>query len=95
MKKPDLSAALKAGAEKPLPSRPPAPSSRAAAREKKVNISAWFDYPVKSTLDELQWMLKRELGRNVTLQEVLGMALNDLFRKHGLPETAPSKESGE
>lgn len=69
-----------------------APSKRASSREGQVNISAWFDMPVRYTLDELCLKRKRELGRRVTTQELLGEALNDLFKKYGLPEVAPTEK---
>lgn len=47
---------------------------------------------VKLNLDELRVARQRALGRRVTQQELLSEAYNDLFRKYGLPETAPSAE---
>ena len=64
------------------------PSSRADM----VNVSGWFPKTVKFELEELRLALSRERGRKVTLQEVLAEGLNDLFKKYGRPELAPTKE---
>ena len=63
---------------------------RAPSRAGQTNISGWFDMPVKLKLDELRIARQRALGRRVTQQELLSEAFNDLFKKYGLPEMAPS-----
>ena len=63
---------------------------RAPSRTGQTNISGWFDMPVKLKLDELRIARQRALGRRVTQQELLSEAFNDLFKKYGLPEMAPS-----
>ena len=63
---------------------------RAPSRAGQTNISGWFDMPVKLKLDELRVARQRALGRRVTQQELLSEAYNDLFKKYGLPEMAPS-----
>ena len=63
---------------------------RAPSRAGQTNISGWFDMPVKLKMDELRVARQRELGRRVTQQELLSEAFNDLFKKYGLPEMAPS-----
>ena len=44
--------------------------------------------------EEVAWQL-RELAveQRVTVQELLGEALNDLFQKHGKPELLPGRRS--
>ena len=99
--KPNLSAALAKKhepepeaqqAETPLTKRAakPAQSSRAG----QTNIAAWFPQEVKFTLDELRLRRQRELGRKVTIQELIGESYNDLFKKYGLPEVAPTHSEG-
>lgn len=74
-----------------LPTAAPAGQGRRApSRAGQTNISAWFDTPVKLKLDELRIARQRALGRRVTQQELLAEAYNDLFKKYGLPEMAPS-----
>ncbi len=98
-KKPNLAAALAANtppAEEPAKAQP-APitgkpvAARAPGREGQANISGWFDMSVKFTLDELRLKRQRELGRRVTAQEIMAEAYNDLFKKYGFPEVAPSR----
>lgn len=67
-----------------------AAQGRAPSRAGQTNISAWFDMPVKLKLDELRIARQRALGRRVTQQELLSEAFNDLFKKYGQPEMAPS-----
>lgn len=96
-KKPNMAAALAANKETPVvePSQVPASTpitGRAPSRAKQTNISGWFDMPVKNTLDELRLARQKALGRRVTNQELMGEAFNDLFKKYGLPEVAPTKD---
>ena len=79
---------------RPLPEAAAGPAAggqgRAPSRAGQTNISGWFDMPVKLKLDELRIARQRALGRRVTQQELLSEAFNDLFKKYGLPEMAPS-----
>jgi len=93
---PDIAAALAANdaEKKPKPASralkiAPEPKEKTTTRAGQTNVSGWFDMPVKHTLEELRLKRARELGRRVTLQELMGEAFNDLFKKHGLPEVAP------
>lgn len=62
------------------------------ARKNQINIAGWFPLPVKFTLDELKLKRQRELGRTVSIQELMGEAYNEIFKKYGLPEVAPVRE---
>ncbi len=53
------------------------------AEIKKVNITGYYDPEVKSSLR----MVQAKTGKNI--QSLLAEALNDLFAKHKVPETAP------
>jgi len=98
-KKPNLAAALaasKAEVSQPTevaskPQNNAATNARPAGRVGQTNISGWFDSRVKFTLEELRLKRQRELGRRVTIQELMGEAYNDLFKKYGFPEVAPSR----
>lgn len=97
--KPNLAAAL-AQKEEPLTVEVEQVSPAAAApakvknpaRKNQANIAGWFPLPVKFTLDELKLKRQRELGRTMTIQELMNEAYNDLFKKYGLPEVAPVRE---
>ena len=100
-KKPNLAAALAANSDdterqapsaSAAPTPTPAANKRQSSRVGQVNISGWFDAPVKHALDELRLARQKELGRRVTLQEITAEAFNDLFKKYGMAEVAPSKE---
>ena len=65
---------------------------RAPAREAKVNVAAWFAPAVKYGLQELALERSRAQGRKVTLQDLMAEAFNDLFKKYGKAETAPSRD---
>lgn len=99
--KPNLAAALAKTHEDDMPAdevsddnqtlEKPKPAERTASRADQVNISGWFPKAVKFTLDELRIKRQRELGRRVTSQELMGEAYNELFKKYGMPEVAPTK----
>ena len=103
-KKTNLAAALAANKEETMPHAPATPSiataantptlktARAPSRAGQTNVSGWFDMPVKHTLEELRLSRQKQLGRRVTIQEILGEALNDLFKKYGFPEVVPARE---
>lgn len=59
------------------------PSQR--SRVGRVNISAYFPPEVKASLR----LVQAKRGGNVT--ELLGEALNMLFAKYGVPESAPQR----
>jgi len=94
----NLAAALKKNSEEeqrqksvaPLTNRPvkAGPSSR----KDLVNIAGWFPKPVKHMLEELRLKRQRELDQNVTKQNLMAEAYNDLFIKHGLPPVAATRE---
>lgn len=65
---------------------------RVAARERKVNVAAWFPPAVKYGLQELALERTRAAGRKVTLQDLMAEAFNDLFKKYGKAEVAPERE---
>ena len=88
----DLAEALGRREAGPVPAGPAAPAPRAPSRAGQTNISGWFDMPVKLKLDELRVARQRSLGRRVTQQELLSEAFNDLFKKYGLPEMAPTAD---
>lgn len=102
-KKTNLAAALAANKEEATPPAPttPAPAAvtntpapktgRAPSRAGQTNVSGWFDMPVKHTLEELRLARQKKLGRRVTIQEIMGEAFNDIFKKYGFPEVAPTR----
>lgn len=65
----------------------PTQQNRAASRVGKVNISAYFPPEVKASLR----LVQAKRGGNVT--ELLGEALNMLFAKYGVPESAPTESN--
>jgi hypothetical protein len=98
-KKKSLTAAL---SEPPTPSddaaevtSPDSPHGSAAPRPDragKTNVTGYFDKPVKWELQDLATERSRALGRKVTVQELLGEALNDLFKKYGKAEIVSTPE---
>lgn len=64
-----------------------APPARAKTRQATRQVAAHFP-------EEVAWQL-RELAveRRSTVQALMGEALNDLFRKYGRPELAPTETS--
>jgi hypothetical protein len=68
--------------------QPPTPRAIAAAsREGKVNISGYFPLEVKSSLRLVQ------AKRGGKVQDLLAEALNLLFAKYNVPETAPVEKA--
>lgn len=57
-----------------------------ASRIGKVNVTGYFPPEVKASLRLVQ------ARRGGTLQGILAEALNDLFAKYSVPETAPRDE---
>jgi hypothetical protein len=74
---------------RPVPDRPAHSEASRPDRAGKTNITGYFDKPVKWELQDLATERSRALGRKVTTQELLGEALNDLFKKHGKAEIVP------
>ena len=102
MAKPSLQAALRSsaarqarGASAPAaapalpPVRPEAAERPAGqpSRTGKINVTGYFPPEVKASLRLVQ------ARRGGTLQDILAEAINDLFVKYGVPETAP-RETG-
>jgi hypothetical protein len=88
-KAPDLRALRAAAAPakasiQPAPRRRPEPvePARPPSRAGKRNVTGYFQPEVARQLRQLA------LDRDVTIQMLLGEALNDLFAKHGKPELA-------
>lgn len=73
---------------------PPSPGQRSGRqdREGHKNIAGWFPLSVFYELEELRLQRSREQGRKVTLQELQAEAYNDLFKKYGRPEVAPTRD---
>tara|TARA_R110002126_G_scaffold185894_6_gene334568 strand:- start:795 stop:1109 length:315 start_codon:yes stop_codon:yes gene_type:complete len=101
-KRKDLAAALPSDepadvTPPPIVSNDPPPAKPAGKkarndRDGMVNIAGWFPLPVKFELEDLRLELSRKQGRKLTLQEIHAEALNDLFKKYGRPELAPTRE---
>jgi len=72
----------------PLPVRSARPD-----RAEKSNITAYFPREVKFELQTLAIERSKTLGRRVTIHDLLGEALNDLFAKHGKPELISLKDN--
>jgi hypothetical protein len=61
-------------------------AASAASREGKINVSAYFPPEVKSSLRLVQ------AKRGGKVQDLLAEALNLLFAKYNVPETAPVEQ---
>ena len=72
----------------------PAPAARAPLprpdRQGKTNVTGYFPLAVKWQLQDLATARYRRLGRKVSQQDLIAEALNDLFKKEGMPEIAPT-----
>ena len=64
--------------------------SKSKTREGLVTISGWFPANVRFELEELRLERSRQLGRKMTMQEIQAEAYNDLFKKYGRSELAPT-----
>ena len=71
-------------AEPQLDVRPGIQSSRVG----KVNVTGYFPPEVKASLRLVQ------ARRGGTIQDILAEALNDLFAKYRVPESAPRERGG-
>lgn len=58
-----------------------------ANRVSKTNITGYFPHEVKASMR----LVQAKTGDN--MQDLLGEALNDLFAKYNVPQTAPVKET--
>jgi hypothetical protein len=74
--------------ERPPAPRPDNPHYR-PSREGMENLTGYFPPAVKNQLLELSIERRRATGHKVTIQDLLGEALNDLFAKYGKPEIVP------
>lgn len=96
--KPDLAKLLTSSDDETAPPVAPAkPITRGKGvttrqKEGQVSIQGWYPNAVKFTLEELRLKRSKELGRKVTSQELMGEALNELFKKYGFAEVAPTKD---
>lgn len=93
-KRPNLSAVVEAAGSTrrtaaPEPSEAPAavPSAQSKPKTRQATKQVAAHFP-----EEVAWQL-RELAveRRTTVQALLGEGLNDLFRKYGKPELAPTE----
>lgn len=90
-KRPSIGAAIRQDERVPTrhrntPSETPV-TERAPSRVGKVNVSAYFPPEVKSSLR----LVQAQNGRKI--QDLLAEALNLLFAKYGVPESAPVDSS--
>jgi hypothetical protein len=91
MARPGLQAALRnsaKGAPRPSEAAPPKqePTERPASQPSRIgktNVTGYFPPEVKASLRLVQ------ARRGGTIQDILAEALNDLFAKYGVPESAP------
>ncbi len=90
-----LQAALRNSAKgAPLAPAPSAPQSEPAERPAtqpsrvgKTNVTGYFPPEVKASLRLVQ------ARRGGTIQDILAEALNDLFAKYGVPDSAPRERT--
>ncbi len=75
--------------KKPVKKKLPEPQAE------QSNITGYFDKVVKWELQDLATERSRVLGKKVTLRDLLGEAINDLFKKYGKAEvvTTHNKDS--
>lgn len=59
-------------------------------RAQKTMLGTHVPLPVKWELQDLATERSRALGRKVTHEQLLAEALNDLFKKYGKAEVAPT-----
>ena len=79
----------KRAAEVPPRNAAPQPQALPVSRAGKVNVSAYFPPEVKASVRLVQ------AKRGGKVQDLLAEALNLLFAKYNVPETAPASEKGE
>lgn len=90
MARPSLQAAMRKGARgepdaivQVAQDEPRRPSDQQSSRVGKTNVTGYFPPEVKTSLRLVQ------ARRPGTLQDILAEALNDLFAKYNVPQTAP------
>jgi len=81
-KEPDSSVAVMEREEVKAPAENK-PSKSKISKTGKVNVTGYFDPDVKSSLR----LIQAKTGK--TIQDILAEALNDVFAKYKVPETAP------
>ena len=90
-KRPSIGAAIRQDEQAPTRHRntssETSATERAPSRVGKVNVSAYFPPEVKSSLR----LVQAQNGRKI--QDLLAEALNLLFAKYGVPESAPVDSS--
>lgn len=74
-------------APKPQPTERP-PAQAQPSRAGKTNVTGYFPPEVKASLRLVQ------ARRGGTIQDILAEALNDVFAKYGVPESAPRERAG-
>ncbi len=89
MRKPDLSDIIRAAGSTRRPAAPAEPvppaSDAAKPRSRSGTRQVAGHFPA-----EVAWQLRElAVARRITVQALLGEALNDLFAKHGKPEIVP------
>ena len=96
----DVAAAAGSTRRQPLPPQAPvvhevSPSEGRGAVAPKAKSRSGTKQVAAHFPEEVAWQL-RELAvdQRVTVQELLGEALNDLFQKYGKPELAPARQKG-
>jgi hypothetical protein len=78
--------ASEASAAKPEPAGRLSASAQ-PSRAGKTNVTGYFPPEVKASLRLVQ------ARRGGTIQDILAEALNDLFTKYGVPESAPRERA--
>ncbi len=78
---PEVSATVMEREEKQVPKE--SKEAPKISKTGKVNVTGYFDPEVKSSLR----LIQAKTGK--TIQDILAEALNDIFAKYRVPETAP------
>ena len=87
--------ALSQDQAEPLPEERPTRQTRAQkGRIGKTNFTAYGPPEAKYALEEIALQRKRDLGRRVTLEELMFEAFNDFLMKSGKPALFPIKSDG-
>ena len=66
--------------------RKPVKKKPVETHAEQTNITGYFDKVVKWELQDLATERSRVLGKRVTFRDLLGEAINDLFKKYGKAE---------
>ena len=101
-KRPNLAASLAATDEADTPAvaaqtpeiQPKAKKAKPAPanRDETALIQAHFPKHVRFALEDLKLKRSRETNRRVDLKDLMAEAFNDIFKKYGMPEVAPTKD---